>query len=192
MVAWGDVPTWLAVGGAVVGGLAALRQLSLQRQQLQDQQQVIAAQARLLERQQASQVEVTVQAISGAAVGILPPETVQSVHMAVVTNNSGRPIRNVACCMTPDGQPPGLAAIIGELRDWQIACQASAGLLVLTVRTDHWRIIPTGHRCGFVFPLDADACPKIATAARFADDAGVDWEIDHDLRLVKLEPRSEW
>lgn len=192
MVAWGDVPTWLAVGGGVVGGVAALRQLSLQRQQLQDQQQVIAAQARLLERQQASQVEVTVQPISGAAVGVLPPETVQSVHMVVVVNNSARPIRNVACQMTPAGQVPALAAVIGELRDWQIASHASAGLLVLTVRANHWRIVPAGQRCGFVFPFDTDTCPKVATEARFADDAGVDWEIDYDLHLAKLEPRGEW
>jgi hypothetical protein len=139
----------------------------LQRQQLQDQQQVIAAQTRLLERQQANQVEVTVEAISGAAVSVLPPETVRSVHMAVVTNNSGRPIRNLACHMTPEGQSPALAAVIGELQDWQIASKATAGLLVLTVKADHWRIVPAGHRCGFVFAFDTDTYPKVATEARF-------------------------
>jgi hypothetical protein len=192
MVAWGDVPTWLAVAGGVVGGVAALRQFSLQREQLRDQQQVIAAQARLLERQQAIQVEVIVQTINGAAAGVLPAESAQSVHMAVVTNNSSRPIRNLACRMTPDGLTPAPATVVGELRDWQIASQATAETLVLRERADHWRIVPPGHRCGFVFPFDTDTYPNVVTEARFADDAGVDWEIDHDLRLVRLEPREEW
>jgi len=192
MVAWGDVPTWLAVAGGTVGGFAALRQLSMQREQLRDQQEVITGQARLLERQQASQVRVSPGKISGAETAVLPANSVLLVHMAVVANDSGRPIRNVVCRITPEGQASRLAAVCGELMNWQIASGAAGQVLGRMDRRDHWRLVPAGLRCAFVFPFDVEAYPKVETETRFADDAGVDWEIDHDLRLVKLLQREEW
>jgi hypothetical protein len=48
VIAWGDVPTWLGVIGAGVAAVAALRQLSLQREQLREQQQQLREQQRVL------------------------------------------------------------------------------------------------------------------------------------------------
>jgi hypothetical protein len=51
VTAWGDVPTWFGVAAASAAGIAAFRQLSLQREQLRAQQRVLAQRV-LLERQE--------------------------------------------------------------------------------------------------------------------------------------------
>ena len=83
-----DVPTWLAVSGAIPAAGAALWQLRLQRIQLADQ-------TRIQEREQANNVDVTVQAVDGAQAKMLPEDKGEPVHMVVVTNGSARPIREV-------------------------------------------------------------------------------------------------
>lgn len=50
MIEWGDVPTWLLVIATAIGGFALLWQLRLQRQQLREQQRVLAQRV-ILERQ---------------------------------------------------------------------------------------------------------------------------------------------
>jgi hypothetical protein len=103
-----------------------------------------------------------------------------------------RPIRNVACRVTPEGQTPERAAVSGQLTEVQITAGEAAGILRRTDRGRAWRLVPAGLRCAFVFGFDVDAYPKVATNTRFADDAGVNWEIDHELHLVKLGPREGW
>jgi hypothetical protein len=89
VIAWGDLPTWLAVAGAFLGGGAALRQLRLQRIAFADQ-------TRLQERQQADAVDVSGRPFDGSEAKILPPGDHQPVHAIIVTNGSSRPIREVA------------------------------------------------------------------------------------------------
>jgi hypothetical protein len=74
MVAWGDVPTWVTAGAALLAVVAATVAFNLQRQQLKDQQaatllqaQAIADQNRLREREQANRVDVRANSIDGAA-----------------------------------------------------------------------------------------------------------------------------
>jgi hypothetical protein len=66
MVAWGDVPTWIAVIGALVGAGVALRQLRAQQRE-------IARQTRILERQQADEVDVLMYTGLGAPPGTPSP-----------------------------------------------------------------------------------------------------------------------
>jgi len=132
----------------------------------------VLAQAEMAERQQASEVKLTVQRIGGAGAAVLPPESVQLVYMAVVANESGKPIRNVACRITPEGRAPRLAAVVGQLMEYNVASKVMDEALVLRENTDHWRLLPAGLRCGFVFPFDVEGHPKVQMEARFADDAG--------------------
>jgi hypothetical protein len=53
---WGDIPTWLTLVVATAGGGIALWQLGLQRQQIKEQQQVLAREAVDRRRTQASRV----------------------------------------------------------------------------------------------------------------------------------------
>jgi hypothetical protein len=50
VIAWGDFPTWLLVIATAIGGFALLWQLRLQRQQLREQQRVLAQRV-ILERE---------------------------------------------------------------------------------------------------------------------------------------------
>ena len=43
---------------------------------------------------------------------------------------------------------------------------------------------------GFVFPFDIHDHRMARISARFTDDAGLRWQIDHDLHLEKLEQRD--
>ena len=192
----------VAVGALIVAALgvgysrrqtqAAIRQADAAKVQADAATAQVMAQEEMAERQQASAVKLTVQHIGGAGAGVLPPESAQLVHMAVVGNESSRPIRNVACRITPKGQASRLAAVVGQLMEYNIASNVIGEQLVYMENTDHWRLVPAGLRCGFVFPFDVDRYPKVQMEARFADDAGMDWEIDHDLRLLMLEKRDGW
>ena len=197
MVAWGDVPTWLAVAGGVVGGFAALRQLTLQRQQLADQKDVIARQTRLLERQQADAVDLSAQTINGSSAGVMPPESQDSVHMAVLTNGSARPLRNLACQI--EAAPAGatvvhvkLADRVGELVDVGLGSGASAPVLVPGERTSSIPVLKVGRRGAFLWGFTTDRYPRPRFSARFTDDVGLHWQIDQELHLVKLENRDDW
>ena len=109
--------------------------------------------------------------------------------MAVVANYSDRPIRNMACRITPEEQDSRLAEVCGQLMESQLASNAAAEVLGRMERGTHWRLVPPGLRCGFIFQVEVDLYPKVQMVTHFTDDADVDWELDHDLRLLKLESR---
>jgi hypothetical protein len=171
---------------------AAIRQADAAKIQADAATAQVHTQTTLAERQQASEVKLKVRTVGGAAAGVLSPESVQSVHMAVVANESGRPIRDVACRITPEGQAPRLAAVVGQLMEYNVASSVVSDALVHKENRDNWRLVPARLQCGFVFPFPVDGYPNVQMEARFADDAGVNWEIDHDQRLLKLEKRDGW
>jgi hypothetical protein len=194
VVAWGDVPTWLAVAVATVGGAAALRQLKLQRDQLRDQEVVIAAQTRQLERQQADSVDLgwrpgeEVQA-AGTNLKYTPQSTI-----IVVSNNSHRPIRDIAARM-------------GELNTNRIIEPHKVGRLWIDGQgvSASWTFEPaTGgnapvlaggnNHVGFLFDFDLhpDARKRATITVRFSDDTDLHWQLDQELRLKKLDDRSPW
>jgi hypothetical protein len=172
----------VAVGALIVAALgvgysrrqtqAAIRQADAAKIQADAATAQVLAQAEMAERQQASEVKLTVQRIGGAGAAVLPPESVQLVYMAVVANESSRPIRNVACRITPEGRAPRLAAVAGQLMEYNAASNVIDEALVHKENADHWRLVPGGLRCGFVFPFDVDGYPRVQMEARFVDDAG--------------------
>jgi hypothetical protein len=92
-VAWGDVPTWLASVVILIGLPAALLQLNMQRIQLRQQQRELQDRQILLERQQADRIGLTRDLIDSPTESSFPTG---QVWMAVVANESARPIRDVA------------------------------------------------------------------------------------------------
>ncbi len=51
-------------------------------------------------------------------------------------------------------------------------------------------LIRADQACGFVFPFGVHDHRMARISARFTDDAGLPWQIDHDLHLEKLEQRD--
>lgn len=45
---------------------------------------------------------------------------------------------------------------------------------------------------GFVFAADLSRYPQARMIARFTDDAGLHWQIKHDLHLEPLADRDDW
>jgi hypothetical protein len=105
MVNWGDVPTWVTAGAALLALIGAglayryqAEQIRLQRQQLADQQeankqqaQVIADATKSREREQANQIDVEISQMDGVQTKALPEGAGEPVEVVVVTNGSMRP-----------------------------------------------------------------------------------------------------
>jgi hypothetical protein len=178
----------LAFVVVLVGLPAALAQLNMQRIQLRDQQRDAQQRQLILEREQVNHVNIT-REYSDA----LPEDSTVTarVWMAVVTNGSERPIRDVKCRIQP---------VPGEIFN----CEPRVGELVPMASAQGGRVfrdlpsgggvnlIRIGHTCGFSFDVAADEHPMAQVMTRFTDDAGLHWQLDQDLHLQKLDNRHDW
>jgi hypothetical protein len=107
--------------------------------------------------------------------------------MAVVENGSGRPIRDVVCRIKPDSvrDYDREAAVVAEL--------TGGNPPFLNPRQDgQAQLIRAGQTFGFRFPFPFVDHPDARMKVRFTDDAGLHWQIDHDMHLEKLEHRDDW
>jgi len=53
-------------------------------------------------------------------------------------------------------------------------------------------VVRAGQTCAFSFNCDPRSCPNATAAVRFTDDAGLHWQINHDLHLAELDKRTDW
>jgi hypothetical protein len=184
-VGWGDTATWVAAIGGISAFFVGVRQLTLQRRQLAEQEDTIAkeyerqakrdelldaqldqvrAQYRATLRAQAEQVELA-QAVNTSS-GV-------RLYFAQVSNRSSRPIRDVAGWIRPSfdlsAEPARSAGNNGE---------SSAETVLALVRG--------GAHCAFTFEVHADEYSRAEVFVEFADDAGLRWRLDHDLSLTQI------
>jgi hypothetical protein len=178
-IALGDIPTWLLFLGASAAALIALRQL-------RTQQKDIARQARQLERQQADEVGFVLDSAAGTGR--------QKRYVARVFNGSRRPIRNVVCHLEPGpGQGRHLAAKVGEMVDWGLSHAPERRGTFVGHDGSLVELIRAGATFSFVF--GAGEYPDARASARFTDDAGLSWQIDHNLHLERFRepaPHQPW
>lgn len=123
------------------------------------------------------------------------------VHMAVVSNQSRRPISKVQCRIGESdiGSPfprtrstSEYAVLVGRLTDQTPTGHWDPNRLIdLGEPHSGLRILP-GKTYGFVFEINShwsfDLLPVVAV--RFTDDAGLHWEIDRDQHLKRLADRD--
>lgn len=187
---WGDVPTWLAVGGASVGGYAALRQL-------RDQRAEFTRQVRQLERQQANQVDLSRIPISDVTIPANPQLVQPAGAVMVIENKSNRPIRDVRCHLqgtdfsTYVGQVVRGADYFGELvpaEDHRGGHKAGGPYFIHPLPGEVLPLARSGARYGFVFGLARAAEPDAPYYIYFLDDSGLSWMIDQDLHLFHGPP----
>lgn len=183
-ISWGDVPTWLAVIGAFVGAVVALRQL-------RGQQKDIARQTRILERRQGDQIDVTFMEGWTPSFEVpyedIPQIPGDHVFATMVHNKSDRPIRNVVCMVDKDDGGNLISAkLVGR-----VSFNPEQGpILMQGTKNGNVPLVRAGERCGFIFPVGRDANPNTRFILRFTDDAGLDWQINNDLHLEKLTKRD--
>ena len=174
----GDVPTWLAVVAATAAAFVALRALKAQNRETERQ---VAA----LERQQADQVDVRstpVVATADRAAG-QPGKRPLFNRGITVENGSRRPIRDIAARLDSagDGQALIEPARTGFVRDGGTTWGDSSVMDLLRARNEG----------SFYFAVPTNEHPKATILIRFTDDAGLHWQIDHNLHLQKL-PGRDW
>jgi hypothetical protein len=198
-IQWGDVATWATAAVAVAALIAALvaggklsAQVRLQGEQLADQRtanakqaQVLDAQLRAIERQQADAVTVTGDRWSGKITGVRPdkgPDT----HSVVITNSWHRPIWKVACRIVPaPGDLMHEPALVGWVNELQGGLDQIPGQTTVD-------LVRAGRQAGFVFIYEIADYPDATVTVRFTDDADLHWQIDPDLHLHKLDSRDDW
>ena len=181
-IAWGGVPTWIAVIGAIVGAAAALGQLRAQRKE-------IARQAWQLDRQQASRIALTWCAATEVRIQAAPPDPVPGAGhtVVIVSNDSSRPIRDVSCHIEP-GPPQG-----GRLDPQNLEPAPDGDPFDFTparAGTHSPLLFRAGSKYGFLFefiiPREDASNPAARVSVRFIDDADLSWQIDENLRLKRL------
>lgn len=200
--AWGDLATWLLVVLAAAAGWIGFDQLAILRAQITEEagrnkkrdelmdRQIAEAEQRSLtyERQQAEAVDIKPSSSMARIDGSDPP-TSHRVHGAEVSNESRRPIRNVACRIEPGPgdtlQAADKVGLFDEFADGRRAFLAPW-------QGSHVSLLRAGKTAGFVFATDMKKHPKARLTVRLTDDAGLHWQIDPDLHLEKLASREEW
>jgi hypothetical protein len=200
---FGDLPTWLAVIVASVGGYVALRQLRDQQRQfaveakrnekrdklLESQLAEAAERANSSRRQQAEQVYLK---------GF--PVWTGKEGMAEVGNGSHRPIRDVICRLYLDGRPVLPSGFTVGLRFEPPFSTVNRQLELVTkpaseddldLANGRYRNLLAGEAIRASFPAEAQTVGDVTYLVRFTDDAGVRWQLDEDMHLGK-PPDEEW
>ena len=222
-----------AIVTAILAGLAFLKQsrevrdqaemLRIQAEQLGEQRKINELQAedlreslrerirlrQVAERQQADQILFWMSSTWLPAIpekiarsGFSSPSTT-AVHMAVIVNESRRPIQNVVCRISAasdleKNSPPspgesGFAILIGQLPVTGFGSHPdSDSLKNLTLPYPEFRIRP-GETFGFLFAIDSHQPLRelaFLVAVRFTDDTDVNWQIEDDGHLKQISDRN--
>jgi hypothetical protein len=204
---WTEIRTWVGFVVVIIGAGVALYQLMMQRQQLEEQHQLLKEEAErnkrrdalldgqlreleqralMTERQQADAVDLRSRP-SPKIIPSIPQLQHGTPYTAEVANGSRRPIRNVACRieLVPGDslRVPTVASSSKEIAERVIVTPVE-GVCLDFVRA--------GTAAIFVFPFDVNKLPEARMIARFTDDGGLHWQLDTDLHLGKLASRDDW
>ena len=114
------------------------------------------------------------------------------MSVLIVDNESRRRILAAACRIEPsEGTGLTLAAEqIGQLAD--VPIESHRAMLNNPADGSTVPLIRAGSRYGFLVRFDLEKNPDTRLAVRFTDDAGLHWQIDHDLHLEQLDNRDGW
>jgi hypothetical protein len=201
----GDLPTWIAALGGTGAAAAALRQMTLQRRQLANQQQALEAEternrkrdelltrqlrdfdqrARTWQRRQAEKITVDFTSTTTPPPNVTVKEG-DSVHAVMVINDSDRPIRDVAALITINDSDSQRAS---QQRWYNPATEPATGDYGVTKTTGYDRadLMKVGDRVEFAF-VWSTSTPGSRLTAQFTDDTGLRWQIDQNLHLQPVE-----
>jgi hypothetical protein len=187
----GDLPTWLAFVAAAVAAYFVYGQLKGQRAE-------IARQTRLLERQQADQIDVSLH--TDDAVPPASPQAKNEPNWTVyITNGSRRPIRDIMATIVPAPGMDSAAAtqradiVTVTVRDSKVPEASAHASTLLKINVEAIALLRAGAIAGLVFQYRLKEYPKPRFAVEFTDDAGLRWQIDSDLHLQRIpEKHLTW
>jgi hypothetical protein len=188
---WGDIPTWLAVAVATVGGGIALSQLRQQQNVIRDeiernkkrddlvdgQLRELADRERSRQREQAEGIDMTWN----------DPADAPGKSLVMVINGSRRPSRDVTCTPYPDALGNSVRpdhAVEMDLAEFpqkiSTMPEKPAGLRRPITELESLR---GGDRAGFIFLIRQADSPGGYAKVEFTDDARCRWKLFSDLAL---------
>lgn len=163
-------------------------QLRVNKQQvevLKLQQQELAGSLLIRQRAQANEVNFERYRPDAATIFTRPPSPRSPTVILVVENGSRRPIRNVSCLIRT---PSGLPYAVGYMSPPDKADQRTRPRLFYPdFSAPAVPVIGAGERYGFLFDQELPADSSLLCAARFTDDANLNWEVDQYLHLALLD-----
>ena len=150
----------------------------------------------IIERQQAEMIDLEPRSTLREVPG-LDPATNDTARAADVANRSPRPIRNVACRIeaapSAPAQEASLSGVYAEFPPGPLQTPGATNrALIDPPAKPRITLIRSGETGAFLFPVGARLNQDARVAVRFTDDAGLHWQIDHDLYLEKLDNRDDW
>jgi hypothetical protein len=184
--------------------------LGLQEQQFEEQRTINRKRDELLDKQirESEQRARTFDRQQAEAIDLKPGSTTRpvpgynlepqgSAHDADVANESGRPIRNIACrIQASPGADLEKARLAGVYFTFPAVTfstgQRPASRALEATERPRIPLLRAGETGSFVFAVSATEDPDARVTLRFTDDAGLHWQIDHDLHLEKLDNRDDW
>jgi hypothetical protein len=211
---WGDIPTWLAVFIAGVGGWIALSQLRQQQKVIEDdfargrkrdelldrQLDELNERARYMQRDQAEGIKITAwkvhlpdpaknPAVKGDAAGGKKEER---TGFCKIANESRRPVRRVACRLILDWRELRAGRFsTGSSSEGHLRFPANAEDVDIAAGEYLHLLSERSIGAGFLIPDDIVSYQNSRYVIRFTDDAERRWELDGDMRLT-LAPDNDW
>ena len=130
----------------------------------------------------------------GAQAGVCQKGAGKPIHMLVVTNQSNRPIRNLAAQIEVfGGISPGkkLADVVGRIEQVHIGSIATDNVFVKVARSSRQGMLDVGENTAFAWSFDVETYPRVEFTIRFTDDHDLEWQVGPDLRPRK-PPVRDW
>jgi hypothetical protein len=202
-IQWGDFPAWALAVIALAALIAAVlayrkeadaarklaEQVDLQREQLKDQQEANRKQAEVMNAQlrEMAQRAQTYERQQADHINLKWARNTDDTYLAILMNESSRPIRN-AVCQIEEAPGQGLQHAI-RVGPFKPSTRGKHNLFA--TGGSRVPLIRISESYGFEFALDYGH-PGAQVTARFTDDAGLYWQIDHDLHLAMLDSRDDW
>jgi hypothetical protein len=184
---WGDVPTWLAVAVASVGGWIALSQLRGQQQQITDESDRNARRDELLDKQLAEAETRADEQRRQQAEGV---KVRRRSSTGYVINESRRPIRDITCKIMSKVDSQSLASPT-ESGEVQPGPGHQGWVFLNAKQTPRLETLRPDARGGFSFP-NRPVEPDHILVAWFTDDAGFRWQLDEDQHLVSARDGDQY
>lgn len=194
---WGDIPTWLAVVVAAIGGFVALRQLrqqsnvikgEIERNKARDA--LLDGQLRELQNREVSRIREQAEAIDMTWNDLADPP---GKSLVVIINGSRRPIRYVTSWLDANQNflsPELIKADYGaEMYPADAQHGVDSYVLPKYSETDGRGVwaLRAGGRAGFQFSTRRTGRPLGMAFIKFTDDAGYEWRLASDLSLRQVK-----
>lgn len=201
-VAWGDVPSWVSATATTLGLIAAGIAAWFVRGQLNVMKEQATRERVEFERQRLELIEgERIRARAQAElIDVLPSQRHADLgvtHSGIfpvltVVNGSNRPIHHLRCKASPlhtDAPTNELNSYIGRMK--QVGDTGLHFVRDASLRSP-LPVLRRNEELTFLLEMDATSIPDTRFWIQFEDDAGLWWQLDSDMHLMRITDAERW